>query len=77
MVRTRDNPEVSMYTESLVWEAWVHVLLGDYDQAITRLEQYAVANPEHRFNTTEELHWWWRDLEDDSRFQALMGQVQN
>ena len=47
--------------------------LGDKDEALRLLEQYLVANPKHREGFRKNVHWWWRGLQDDPRFKALIG----
>ena len=41
--------------------------------AMRLLEQYFVAFPKHREGFRKNVHWWWRSLQDDPRFKALIG----
>jgi TolB-like protein/tRNA A-37 threonylcarbamoyl transferase component Bud32 len=52
-----------------VVEAFVQVLLKNHDEAIRLLKVHLTANPGHRMG---DMGWWWRDLQDDPRFQELI-----
>jgi tetratricopeptide (TPR) repeat protein len=52
--------------------AFSYLLLGDKDEAIAILKRYAAGHPAH-FEPGVDLGWWWRSLQDDPRFQALVG----
>jgi hypothetical protein len=49
------------------------VLLRDKDGAFKALKSYLAANPERRAELIEESNWWFRDLEDDPRYQTIVG----
>jgi tetratricopeptide (TPR) repeat protein len=52
--------------------AFSYVLLGDKDEAIAILKRFAAGHPGH-FGPGVDVGWWWRGLQDDPRFQALVG----
>ena len=55
------------------FEAYMRVLLGDYDEAINQLKRWLTAHPEQDHGMEEgEVSWWWRDLKDYPRFKELM-----
>jgi serine/threonine-protein kinase len=71
--RARAGPDVDP-TLDLVWdEIYVHILLGDKDQAIESLKSFLAANPDRRNELGESSNWWFRDIENDPRYKALVG----
>ncbi len=52
--------------------AFSYLLLGDKDEAIAILKRFAAGHPGH-FEPGVDVGWWWRGLQDDPRFQALVG----
>jgi TolB-like protein/tRNA A-37 threonylcarbamoyl transferase component Bud32 len=71
--RARAGPEVDP-TQDLAWdEIYVHLLLGDKDEAIKALKSFLAGNPERRAALAKESDWWFRSIEDDPRYQALVG----
>lgn len=54
------------------WEAAVRVMLGEREKAISLLEDYLAVNPEHKQGFRNMNHWWWRDIQDNPRFRALI-----
>ncbi len=71
MERSRATPEVDPERNLLGFEALVHTLLGEHEEAIRLLQQYVAANPEHSFRAGGDIHWWWLDLQKYPGFQAL------
>lgn len=72
-VRARGGPEVDP-TQTLAWEEiYVRVLLGDKAEAFEALKSYLAANPERRAELVEESNWWFRELENDPRYKAVVG----
>jgi eukaryotic-like serine/threonine-protein kinase len=71
--RSLGNPEIDPQRELLGYAAAAQVSLGDKEEALRLLEQYLVANPKHREGFRKNVHWWWRGLQDDARFKALIG----
>ena len=71
--RARAGPDVDP-TQDLAWdEIYVHVLLGDKDEAIRALKVFLAGNPGRRAALAKESNWWFRTIEDDPRYQALVG----
>ena len=72
IARSRGDVEVDPERELLSYEAFVQILLGNPDRAIKLIETYLTANPEHREGLARHQAWWWRPLQDDPRFKALI-----
>jgi serine/threonine-protein kinase len=72
LVASRGDIDVDPTRSLLTTEAFIRTLLGDEDDALRLLQTYMVSNPHHRREETETVHWWWRGLQDDPRYQALM-----
>ncbi len=70
--RSLITPEVDPELSLTSWEAYVRILLGEQDAAVSLLERYAAANPGH-FEAGASTSWWWRDLQGHPRFQELVG----
>jgi serine/threonine-protein kinase len=61
-------------TRNLLYnEAYIHVLLGDYDEAIDLLVEYVASNPRsaRRLEAGEMQFWWWRELAEHPRFGEI------
>ena len=70
---SRGTPEIDPEREVLGYQAAAYTMLGDKDEAVRLLSEYLVANPRHREGFRKNVHWWWRGLQDDPRFKALIG----
>ena len=71
--RSKGNAAIDPQKELLGYEAMARVMLGDKDEALRLLDEYLVANPKHREGFRKIVHWWWRPIQDDPRFKALIG----
>ena len=71
--RSKGNADVDPQRELLGYEAVMRVMLGDKDEALRLLNEYLIANPKHREGFRKSIHWWWRPIQDDPRFKALIG----
>jgi serine/threonine-protein kinase len=75
-LRARAGPEVDPAQDLAYSEVYVHILRGDKDQAFESLKRYLAANPERRISladtTQASSSWWFRDIENDPRFRALV-----
>jgi eukaryotic-like serine/threonine-protein kinase len=71
--RSKGNAQIDPQKELLGYEAMARVMLGDKDEALRLLDEYLVANPKHREGFRKIVHWWWRPIQDDPRFKALIG----
>jgi len=54
------------------YEAFVRAQLGDKKEAVDLLQRYLTDHPEHRGGFAKVNAWWWRDLQNDARFQSLI-----
>jgi TolB-like protein len=71
--RSRSNPAVDPEMELVGLEALIRLHhLGERDEALTLLKSYLTANPEHRQGWQWTSHWWWRPLQTDPDFRALV-----
>jgi hypothetical protein len=73
---SRGRPEIDPTRDLLYAEAFVRTLLGDTTEAINALKVYLAANPEKRSSFAEDASWWFRGLQDNSRFRSLIGAQQ-
>jgi len=72
--RSRSTPALDPEMELLGVEAMIRLNnLGEKDQALQLLRTYLTTNPEHRQGWRWTSHWWWRPLQNDPEFRALMG----
>ena len=55
------------------YEALARTFLGEREEAISLLERYLTAHPEHRAGFAKVNAWWWRDLQKDPRFNTVAG----
>ena len=54
------------------YEAVARAQMGDNQGAIALLRRYVATHPGHTFQRGGVLHWWWRGLERDPQFAALL-----
>jgi serine/threonine-protein kinase len=54
------------------YEAVARAQMGDTQGAIALLRRYVATHPGHTFQRGGVLHWWWRGLERDPQFAALL-----
>ena len=71
LLANRGNPDVDPDRSLLTLEAFIRTLLDEPDEAIDLLRRYYTSNPHHRAEETEDIHWWWRSIQDDPRYQEL------
>ena len=71
--RSKGNADVDPQKELLGYEAVGRVMLGDKDEALHLLNEYLIANPKHREGFRKSVHWWWRPIQNDPRFKAIIG----
>lgn len=65
--------EIDPARELVPRHAWVRILLNDQGEALRLLSEYFAANREYREGMGKSLHWWWRGLENNPQFRALLG----
>jgi hypothetical protein len=70
-IGSRGSPEVDDSGDLLFFEAFVRALLGDRDEMLTLLEQWAKGNPVARSSLSDTTTWWFRDYLADPRYRAL------
>ena len=75
LVAARGNPEIDPDRALMPLETFIRTLLGDTDEAIRIFREFMVLNPHHRDEETEDVHWWYRTLQNDPRYQELMRPV--
>ena len=71
--RAVGTPEIDPKRDLVLRQAFVYTLLGDRAQAVKSLKLYFAVNPERRAGMAEDAGWWFRSLQDDPGFQALVG----
>jgi len=54
------------------YEAVMRAQFGDTEGAIKLLREYVASHPGHSFQRGGTLHWWWRGLERQPGFQAVL-----
>jgi len=74
--RSHGSPEIDPTRDVELYGAFVYTLLDDKDRALKSLKIYLTANPERRSNLADDSGWWFRSLQDDPRFQTLVGAKQ-
>jgi len=72
LLRARATPEEDPGRELSGNEAVVRVILGDHDEAVQLIANYLTANPGHRKGFATRTGWWWRDIQGNPRFKALI-----
>jgi tetratricopeptide (TPR) repeat protein len=53
-------------------EALIRVRLGERAEALRLLRSFLAEHPQHRAGLTRNT-WWWKDLENDPEFKAMVG----
>ncbi|MBA3894789.1 MAG: hypothetical protein H0X69_14075, partial [Gemmatimonadales bacterium] len=71
--RSRGTPEIDPTRDLKYAEAFVNTILGDTAAAVAALKVYLVANPEKRASLAEDPSWWFRPLENSTRYRELIG----
>jgi hypothetical protein len=56
----------------VVSEALIRVRLGERAEAVRLLTGWIAEHPQHRMGLTRNT-WWWKDLENDPEFKAMVG----
>lgn len=72
LLRARATPEEDPGRELSGNEAVVRVILGDHDDAVQLIANYLTANPGHRKGFATRTGWWWRDIQGNPKFKALI-----
>ena len=72
LLRARATPEEDPARELEGDEAVIRVILGDQDEAIRLISDYLTVNPGHRKGFATRTGWWWRDIQGNPKFKALI-----
>ena len=72
LVRARATPEEDPSRELEGDEAVIRVILGEQDEAIRLISDYLTVNPGHRKGFATRTGWWWRDIQGNPKFKALI-----
>ncbi len=71
--RARAGRDIDPAGELIGREVLVRTLIGDKEKALELLSSYLAAFPQHREGFVSGNTWWWRTLQGDPRFKALVG----
>ena len=72
--RSRADATVDPPRELVSFEAIVHTILGNKDEAIRLLGRYFASNPQQRSSQDRDESWWYQSLRGDPRYEALVAQ---
>jgi serine/threonine-protein kinase len=72
LLRTRLSALEDPRREVGQYEIVVRVMLHDQDEAVRLLQDYLTVHPDHRAGFASRTVWWWRDLQGNPKFQALI-----
>jgi serine/threonine-protein kinase len=70
--RSQAPPDLDPEMELLGLEALVRLHMGMKDEALELVRTYLTANPQHREGWQWTAHWWWRPLQEEPEFRALV-----
>jgi eukaryotic-like serine/threonine-protein kinase len=71
--RSRGGADVDATRDLMLDDAYVRLLSGDKDGALSSLKVYLAANPDRRTALAEDPGWWFQSLESDPGFKQLVG----
>jgi serine/threonine-protein kinase len=72
LLRARATPAEDPTRELEGNEAVIRVMLGDQDEAVRLIADYLTVNPAHRRGFATRTGWWWRDIQGNPKFKALL-----
>jgi serine/threonine-protein kinase len=72
LVHARATPSEDPTRELEGNEAVIRVMLGDQDEAVRLIADYLTVNPAHRRGFATRTGWWWRDIQGNPKFKALL-----
>jgi serine/threonine-protein kinase len=73
LVGARATPDIDPDRSLMPLETFIRAhYLGDTDEAIRIFREFMAHNPHHRDEETQDVHWWYRPLQNDPRYQELM-----
>ncbi len=71
--RARIDPKLDPRGDLAGHEVVIRALIGDKEEALKLLKMYLTAHPDHRIGYTRHRTWWYRSIQDDPRFKAIVG----
>jgi hypothetical protein len=71
--RAHAGSELDPRGDLTAYEVLAHTLIGDKDAALRLLKTFLTSHPEHRAGYSRAHTWWYRSLQDDPRFKAIVG----
>lgn len=72
LLRSRATPDMDPEGELMGLEALIRLHMGERGQALDLLKTYLTQHPQHRVGWQWTAHWWWRPLQEDPEFRALV-----
>jgi len=70
--RSKASMDLDPEMEILGLEALIRLHIGQKEESLALLRTYLTANPHHREGWQWTGHWWWRPLQDEPEFRALV-----
>jgi tetratricopeptide (TPR) repeat protein len=71
LVRARAGRDIDPRGDLIGYEAFARALIGDHTEAVSLLDRYLTAHPDHRRGFGRFSMWWWDGVRNDPRFRAL------
>ena len=68
----RAGTQIDPRQELLGYEAIMRAQAGQEEQAVALLKRYVDINPDHSFKVGDNVHWWWRNLQNNPGFKVLL-----
>jgi len=72
LARSRATPDLDPEMELMGLEALIRLHMGQKEEALDLLKTYLTMNPHHREGWQWTAHWWWRPLQEEPEFRALV-----
>jgi len=72
LARSQATPDQDPEMELLGLEALIRLHMGQKERALDLLRTYLTTNPHHREGWQWTAHWWWRPLQEEPEFRALV-----
>ena len=73
--RSRGDATIDPTRDLANYEAIVHSLRGDLDEAFRHLSIYVAVNPQFRATMAGDETWWFSPLRSDPRYKVLVGET--
>jgi eukaryotic-like serine/threonine-protein kinase len=72
LISARATPKEDPTRDLEGLEAVMRVILGDQDEAIRLIKDYLTVHPEHRAGFAKRVSPWWRELQPNPKFKAML-----